>query len=284
MIETVPRISIVTPSFNHAEYIEEAVQSVKKQNYPNTEHIVVDDGSSDNSVEILKRLAATPGWEHLRWTEGMHCGPSAARNKGFKLATGEIIGWLDDDDRYRPGCLQAVEKAFSDFPELDILYGDSAWINPSGTLTRIRREIDFSHFVLRYHRVLYIATIATFFRRRVIDEGNLIDERFAYALDYEWFLRLAEKGYKFKHVPQLLGDYRWHSCSISCSQAAKQHQEVDQIAQIYSPILRRLPAGLCRRAGLHALRSLAAIRRYSEKLLRGHYFSQFRPSTLLKMQ
>ena len=105
----------------------------------------------------------------------------------------------------------------------------------------------------------------------MIDEGNLIDERFAYALDYEWFLRLAEKGYKFKHVPQLLGDYRWHSSSISCSQAAKQHQEVDQIAQIYSPILRRLPAGLCRRAGLHALRSLAAIRRYSEKLLRGHY-------------
>jgi glycosyltransferase involved in cell wall biosynthesis len=284
MTEKAPRISIVTASFNHAAYIEEAVLSVKNQNYPNVEHIVVDDGSKDNSVEILKRWASTPGWEHLRWTQEHHCGPSAARNKGFRLATGDVIGWLDDDDRYRPGCFQTVAEAFCDFPELDILYGDSTWINQSGGVWRIRREIEFSHFVLRYHRVTYIPTIATFFRRRVIGDGNLLDERFDYAQDYEWFLRLAEKGYRFKHVPQLLGEYRWHPRSITSSQAGKQRQEHDEIAQIYSPILRRLPMGLCRRLGLHALRTLAAGMRYSEKLLRGYYFSQFRPSTLLKRQ
>jgi glycosyltransferase involved in cell wall biosynthesis len=284
MTEKVPRISIVTPSFNHAAYIEEAALSVRKQNYANVEHIVVDDGSTDNSVEILKRWASTPGWEHLRWTQVSHCGPSAARNKGFKLATGDVIGWLDDDDRYRPGCFQTVAEAFCNFPELDILYGDVTWINQSGDVLQIRREIEFSHFVLRYHRVSYIPPISTFFRRRVLDEGNLIDERFNYALDYEWFLRLAEKGYRFKHVPQLLGDYRSHPRSISISQAGKQRQEHEEIALMYSPVVRRLPTGFCGRLGLHALRPLAGMRRYSEKLLRGYYFTQFRPSTLLKGQ
>jgi glycosyltransferase involved in cell wall biosynthesis len=284
MTEKVARISIVTPTFNQATYIGELLLSVKEQNYPNVEHIVVDDGSTDNSLEILKRWASTPGWEHLRWTPEPHCGQSAASNKGFKLATGDVIGWISSDDRYRPGCFGAVLEAFGTFPEVDLIYGDFTLIDEVGRVWQIRREIEFSHFVLRYHRVLYIPHNATFFRRRVIDEGNLVDDRFDYAPDYEFFLRLAEKGYRFKHIPQLLADYRVHPRSRSSSQPSKQLQEHDQIAQMYSPILRRLPIGLCRRLGLYTLRPLAATLRYSEKLLRGYYFSQFRPSTLLKRQ
>ena len=153
MIETVPRISIVTPSFNHAEYIEEAVQSVKSRiiRTRNTSSWMT--GQVGRSVEILKRLAATPVGNTCDGQRGCTVGRAPLGTRAS--SSQRTIGWLDDDDRYRPGCLQAVEKAFSDFPELDILYGDSAWINPSGTLTRIRREIDFSHFVLRYHRVLF---------------------------------------------------------------------------------------------------------------------------------
>jgi len=173
-------------------------------------------------------------------------------------------------------------EAFRRFPEADIIYGDYTCINEDGRVFQIRREIEFSHFVLRYHRVLYIPTTATFFRRRVVDEGNLIDERFDCTMDYEFFLRLAERGYRFKHVPYLLADFRWHPRSKSSSQPGKELQTVDQIAQMYSPILRRFPEGWWKKCALQVLRIPAAILRYSEKLFKGYYFEQFRspaPST-----
>ena len=276
------KLTVVTPSFNQSAYIEEALLSVKGQNYPALQHIVIDGASTDTTVETLARYASTPGWEHLGWISEPDAGQSHALNKGFKMATGDIIGWLNSDDRYRPGCFETIGAAFQEHPEVDLVYGDYTWIDEKGCVWQVRREIEFSRFILLHHRVLYIPSTATFFRRRILDEGNLIDIRYHYAMDYEFFVRLAEKGYRFKHIPHLLADFRWHSLSKSASQAAKQLQEHDHIAQTYSPILKRLPEGLRKRLTFGGLRAVAAALRYSEKLLRGYYFSQFRPSTLLK--
>jgi len=269
-----PRISVVTPSLNQGAFIEDAVLSVLRQEYPNFEHIIVDGSSTDGTVDFLRRSP------HLRWTSERDKGQSNALNKGLRMATGHIVGWLNSDDRYRPGCFEKIVQAFRRFPDTDVIYGDYTYVNEHGCVFQNCREIEFSHFILRYNHVLYIPTTATFFRRRVVDEGNLIDERFDYAMDYEFFLRLAEKGYRFKHVPYLLADYRWHPRSKSSSQPGKQRQEHDQIAQTYSPILRRLPEGWWKKCALQVLRIPAKVLRYSEKLLKGYYFEQFRSPSL----
>ena len=273
-----PKISIVTPSYNHARYLEECLLSVKEQNYPNVEHIVVDDGSTDNSLEILNRRASTPGWAHLQQHPEPHCGQSPTLNKGFRMATGDIVGWLNSDDRYRPACFQTVADAFQAYPKADIIYGDFTCIDESGRMWQIRREIRFSRFVLSYHRVSYVATNTAFFRRRVFDEGNFIDPQFNYALDYEFFMRLARGGYRFQHISYLLADYRWHPLSTSFTHTAEQRAEHDRIAQSYSPVLKKLRSSLPNKFALRALRLMAAGRRYAEKFVRGYYFEQFRPS------
>jgi|ERR1017187_4434597 glycosyltransferase involved in cell wall biosynthesis len=127
-----PRISIVTPSYNQTSFIEEALQSVKDQRYPFLEHIVVDGASTDRTVSILQEYSQRPGWQHLRWVSEPDQGQSDALNKGFRMAKGDIIGWLNSDDRYRRACCETISKARAKFPEVDILYGDYSYINEEG--------------------------------------------------------------------------------------------------------------------------------------------------------
>lgn len=283
-MQSTPKISVLTPSFNQCAYIEEALLSVKEQNYAAVEHIVVDGASTDSTVEILKRYAATPGWEHLSWVSEPDRGQSDALNKALAMAQGDIIGWLNSDERYRPGCLSTVVAAFHQHPDVDVLYGDYTWIGQDGSILQVRREIEFSRFVLFYHRVLYIHSAATFFRRRVFEDGNLFDTSLSNDMDYEFFLRLAHRGYRFRRIPSLLADFRWHRESKTSTQAGNILQQHDRTLERYSPILQKISGGFPKRAVLLGLRMLAAGRRYSEKLLRGHYFSQFAPSRFIKNQ
>ena len=145
------------------------------------------------------------------WLTEPDSGQSEALNKGFRQAKGEIIGWLNSDDRYRAGCFEQIVQAFADNPDADILYGDYLLVDEAGKTVKIRREIEFSAFILLYHRVLYIPTTATFFRRRVFEEKNWLDESLHYAMDLEFFIRLAARGYRFRHIPEILADFRVHS-------------------------------------------------------------------------
>lgn len=276
-----PKISIVTPSYNQASFIEEALQSVKDQKYPCLEHIIVDGSSTDRTVSILRKHSQQPDWQHLRWVSEPDQGQSDALNKGFRMATGDIIGWLNSDDRYRPLCFEKIVRALERSPNADVVYGDYGYMNESGQVSRIRREIEFSRFVLGYHGMSYIPTTSTFFRRRIFEEGNWTDTRYHYAMDYEFFLRLANAGYHFQHIPHLLADFRWHSESKSSRQSVKQMAEHDEIARMYSPILKRMPPGLPLKLVFTGARLLAATRRYTEKLLRGYYFEQYRSPRMI---
>lgn len=276
--QEMPKISIVTPSFNHAGFIEEALLSVKKQNYPNLEHIVVDGGSTDGTLEILQRYGSQPGWGHLRWTSEPDHGQSDALNKGFRLAQGDIVGWLNSDDRYRVGCLQKIVQAFSTHSQADVIYGDYTWIDQQGRVLRIRREIRFSQFILSYLHLLYVPTTSSFFRRRIFDEGNWIDLNFYCAMDYEFVLRLAQKGYKFQHVSGLVADFRVHDGSKSVAFRKRSLSEHNEIALAHVRFLQHFSGDKVRRVVLATLRIAARALRYSEKLLRGYYFDQFRPS------
>lgn len=268
----IPAISIVTPSFNQAAYIRQALASVATQGRNDIEHVVVDGESTDTTVKILRECSTDREWRHLRWISEPDAGQSDALNKGFRMAKGDLIGWLNSDDRYRPGCFDAVSAAAEKYPEVDVFYGDYTWIDEHDRCLRVRREIEYSFFVLAYHRVLYIPSTSTFFRRRIFEEQNWLDTRYHYAMDYEFFLRLATSGYRFQHIKQILADFRWHSASKS-NQRAKHLAEHDQIAHVYAPLLKCVPSGAPLWLTRKAVRLLAAGRRYSEKLFRGYYFA-----------
>jgi GT2 family glycosyltransferase len=197
-------------------------------------------------------------------------------NKGFRRANGEIIGWLNSDDRYRANCFDHVVQAFKDNPNVDIIYGDYVIVDELGEMLKIRREIEFNAFILLYHRILYIPTTATFFRRRIFEEGNWLDERLQYAMDLEFFIRLSGRGYRFKHIPQLLADFRMQPNSKTCRAPDRQRMEHRQVVFAAAPILRRLESPSSRNLALTLLRSIACLFRYSAKLLRGYYWEELR--------
>jgi glycosyltransferase involved in cell wall biosynthesis len=274
------KISVVTPSFNQGAFLEEALLSVKEQSYPALEHIVIDGGSTDGSVEILKRYGSQPGWNHLHWVSEPDGGQGDALNKGFKLATGDVVGWLNSDDRYRHDCFERVVKGFVQYPNVDLLYGDYTYMDEKGRILRIRREIEFNRFILFYLHMLYIPTTSSFFRRRIFDEGNWIDINYKSAIDYEFILRIFSKGYVFQHIPELLADFRLHPQSMTVAHPEIGLTEHQEISAMYSPILRRMRGKFPRKCVSTGLQVIARGLRYSEKLLRGYYFKQFWPSRL----
>jgi glycosyltransferase involved in cell wall biosynthesis len=279
---TRPLISIVTPSFNQAAYLRECLHSVATQEAGLVEHLVVDGGSSDDTVSVLQSFDGKPEYAHLQWTSERDRGQSDALNKGFRAASGEIIGWLNSDDRYRAGCFRAALQAFRDHPEVDVIYGDYAWIDERGNVLQLRREISFSAFVLLYHRVLYIPTTAMFFRRRILEGGHLLDDSLHYAMDFEFFVRLHANGYRFLHIPVFLGDFRFQPGSKTSLHPERQLAEQKNVMRRYSPLLRHQQQGALSQGLTGVLRAAAAVRRYGEKALRGYYLTQFRGTALSK--
>lgn len=266
------KISIVTPSLNQGRYLGEALESVRSQGYSYVEHLVMDGGSTDETIPLLRSLEGHEEWSYLKWRSQPDGGQSHALNQGFDDVTGDIVGWLNSDDRYRMTCFDHVVRAFTENPELDILYGDFVVIDESGATLQVRREIEFSRFILLYHRVLYIPTTATFFRRRVFDEGNRLRSNLHYSMDYEFFLRLADAGYVFEHLPKFLADFRMHPASKTCRLALEQAREKRQTMWAVSPISQWTGLPLLHRAAFFGAQCVAGIMRYSQKMMRGYYF------------
>jgi glycosyltransferase involved in cell wall biosynthesis len=247
---------------------------VQLQGYRNFEHVVVDGGSTDGTVDLLRNMTATESGRKTLWMSEPDTGQSEALNKGFRQARGEIIGWLNADDRYRAECLQHIVRAFHDNPDVDIVYGDYVVISECGKVVKVRREIEYSEFILHYHRVLYIPTTATFFRRRVFEEQNWIDERLQYAMDLDFFIRLSQRGYRFRHVRELLADFRMQPNSKTCSAPESQRREHQQVVRSRAPLPGWLRSTAMGSVALAGLGCIASARRCTEKLLRGYYCEQ----------
>jgi glycosyltransferase involved in cell wall biosynthesis len=204
-------VSIVTPVLNGARFLPETLASVRDQDYPRLEHVVVDGGSTDGTLDILR---AAPD---VVWTSAPDAGMYDAVNRGFRMARGEIVAYQNADDRYVvPGAVSAVVRCFLDRPEADVVYGDFRLIDEAGAPGRVIGARDFDLRALR--RYNFVPPHSAFVRRRVVvEEGHWLDPTLRLPGDWDWFLRLGRAGKHFVHVPQVLSEFRRHRRSTSAT-------------------------------------------------------------------
>lgn len=199
-----PRISVVTPSFNQAEFLERTLRSVLDQGYPNLEYIVIDGGSTDGSVEIIRRYADRLAF----WISEADSGQTSAINKGLRRATGEWVAWQNSDDIYYPGVFHDLALAVSQHPKAELIIGDMMLINEHDHSLRDIRYVTPSYKALLAEGMV-LTNQAAFWRRSLHEKIGLLNEEYHYAFDYEWFLRLAQHA-EGAHVPRIWGGYRLH--------------------------------------------------------------------------
>ena len=220
-----PMISIVTPSYGQAGYIENTINSVLSQNYPNLEYFVQDGGSVDGTVEILKKYEnQLSGW-HSESDEGQ----SQAINRGFANTRGEIMAWLNSDDLLLPGALAVVVDYFNKHPEVDVIYGNRLLIDEN--------DMEIGTWILPGHdgEMLswadFIPQETLFWRRSIWDKaGGKIDESFRFAMDWDLLVRFREAGAKFAHLPYFLGAFRIHEAQKTSATISEiGYQEMDRI-------------------------------------------------------
>ena len=247
-----PKISVVTPSYNQAQFLEETIRSVLDQGYPNLEYIIIDGGSTDGSVEIIRKYEERLAY----WVTEPDRGQSHALNKGFRRCTGDIVGWQNSDDTYCPGTLGKVAKAFLMNPAVDVVFGNIYAISSGGELIRKTHLVPFSVWSHVWEGMM-IKNQGAFWRRRVFESFGFLDESLHYAMDYEFFLRLGLGGAKFKFLHEFLGNYRGH-------QQAKYHiadnmpeirRELQQVLARYDFALASFGEAFLRRALSLALRT-----------------------------
>ncbi len=223
-------ISIVTPSYNQAAYIERTILSVKNQDYPNYEHIIVD-CSDDETVSIIKK------YPEIRLVAKRERFPlSAALNLGFRNARGDIIGWINSDDAFEPGAFKTAVEYLESRPDVDMVYSDCRFIDENDKGLAIWHTAEFSYFRnLNYFQMIPQQTI--FFRKEVFGKVGYLDERFHYAIDYDFLIRVSKRC-KIAYLPGvILGAFRLHPGSKTMSQRKKFEPEVRLIKKEQGAVL-----------------------------------------------
>ena len=199
-----PLVSIVTPSFNQGRFLEETIQSVLSQDYPHIEYMVVDGGSTDGSVEIIRRYQDRLAW----WVSETDQGQTDAINKGFARANGDILAWINSDDTYQPGAVSEVVSFFESHPEVGMVYGDANLIDEQGQLLGRfpARQTDYRRLRRGY---VHIPQQAAFFRTSLWRQVGPLDPSFYFAMDYDLWVRLAKIS-NLKYQPRLWANFRLH--------------------------------------------------------------------------
>jgi glycosyltransferase involved in cell wall biosynthesis len=212
------KISVITPSFNQGHFLEETILSVINQNYENLEYIIIDGGSTDKSIEIIKKYE-----KHLKyWISEKDSGQSEAINKGFRKATGEIICWLNSDDTFLPNTLKIVNNLFQTKAEIDLLNGNTIIIDKNS-------NIKTGLFILKqrkwyaYHGIFYINQPAMFWKRNIFDSIGFLREDFHASMDLEFMIRIFNNNYIIGQTNKFLAGFRVHDLaksSLGCNNEA----------------------------------------------------------------
>jgi glycosyltransferase involved in cell wall biosynthesis len=204
MMDSLPLVSIVTPSYNQSRFIEATILSVLNQDYPNIEYLIVDGGSQDGSLEIIHKYGERLSW----WVSEPDQGQTDAINKGFAHAKGDIFAWLNSDDTYLPNAVSEVVSFLLSHPEVGMVYGDANFIDLSGRVTGQFNAQQTSYQRLRRGGV-YIPQQATFWRADLWHQVAPLDLSFFFAMDYDLWVRLAQIT-EIRYVPRLWANFRLH--------------------------------------------------------------------------
>lgn len=220
------RLSIVTPSLNQGKYIERTIKSVLDQNYPDLEYWVTDGGSTDETLDILRRYE-----DRLHWLSEKDKGQSDAVNKGWTRCTGEVVGWTNSDDTYEPGSFEKVMRVFREHPEVEMVCGDMQVIDEEGY--PLRRFVG-GPFNARNHIRMGVCAVynqSVFWRKSLLDRVGYLDTTLRYSMDYDLFCRM--EGVKTYYISEVLGNYRFQPESITCTVRPKMIKESRSVRRRY---------------------------------------------------
>jgi glycosyltransferase involved in cell wall biosynthesis len=223
-----PKISIVTPSYNQAKYLPETIESILNQGYPKLEYIIIDGGSSDGSVEIIKQYE-----RHLAyWVSEPDSGQSAAINKGVDKATGDLFNWINSDDVLFPGALQRIAETFCEEPDADLFVGINARSDAEGRITRVsvppRRTV-----MSPTCWIMGICQQSTFITTKVLRRVGELREDLHCIMDTELYYRLFATGARYVRVPGLIGMIREHPDAKGVSKTADWPPETERVLREY---------------------------------------------------
>lgn len=260
------KISIIMPSYNQGLYIDYAIKSILSQSYQNKELIIIDGGSTDNSVSIIKKYS-----DKIDWISEPDLGQSNAINKGFEKATGQLLTWSNADDILLPDSLKLAAMTATSIKSLRQrwIVGGCFWLNPCGLLLRCSHARSWNEKISRLGLVS-VYSPSSFFSREILDEVGYLDESFDYAMDTELWLRLTNHGIKYKASNSYFWGLRLHPNSKvsgnlfnkNISIDIKRKNESQKIKDTYSILDKDLKLA----TSIHRLNSLTSLRFWQDRI------------------
>lgn len=233
-----PLVSIITPSYNQAQFLEKTMLSVLGQDYPNIEYLVADGGSTDGSVEIIRKYEDRLAW----WVSEKDRGQADAINKGFSRAKGEVIAWVNSDDYYLPGAVSQAVKALQEHPEAGLVYGNVQVVDKD---EEIINTLTYGNWQLPDLMTFHIiGQPAVFMRRDVLEKAGYLDLSYHFLLDHQLWLRIGLAA-RYDYVPALWARAHYHEGCKNLAQAAEFGKEARRIVEwmksepVFEPYLRK---------------------------------------------
>lgn len=226
--EEYPTVSIITPTYNQASFLRDTIESVLGQDYPHVEHIILDDGSTDETASILSEYTG-----RLAWESQPNMGQTPTINKGWQRCRGEILTWLNSDDTFLPGALTRAVELLQQKPEVGIVYGDTLFTEADGTPiapNQSRGTFNYQKFVVECENP--IPQPSAFIRRSVVEDVGLLDPHYYYFMDWDFWLRAGAR-HSIEYVPELFSTYRLHPESKTVAQSARAAPELERMYQNY---------------------------------------------------
>lgn len=232
------RISIVTPSYNQSQFIEETIRSVLLQGYPNLEYIIMDGGSTDNSVEIIRKYEP---WLTY-WVSKTDRGQTHAINKGLERSTGQICSWLNSDDTLLPGVLPKVIGSMRAESGIRIIFASAYYTDEAGRITGVYRgfPLPAGQRRMTYWRRWAVPQPTLFFERKLLSEYGFLDEDYHFSMDYEWMIRVSQRIMPIC-IPDVIATYRIHQSSKTGNWQQNKHlfhAECARINNTFAPFPR----------------------------------------------
>ena len=221
--DDLPLVSIITPSFNQGRFIRDTIESVLSQDYLKLEYLVMDGGSTDETLDILRSYGT-----RLIWRSGPDGGQADAVNAGIRLAQGEILGWLNSDDTYLPGAVEAAVTYLTTHQNTAMVYGDAYYIDEQNRVIGVYPTEDFDQY--RLANACFICQPTAFFRRSVIETVGGLDARLQYCMDYELWIRLGRR-FTIDRIPHALANSRQYPQTKTWAQRDRLFQELCAVTQ-----------------------------------------------------